>query len=68
MAFPAYECEITTVELFEISANRSSVYVIGEMIYRDDLDNVRTTGFCRKWCVGYHRFLPEDNPDYENAD
>jgi hypothetical protein len=42
--------------------------VIGQIGYTDDLGIYRRTSFCRQYDRGSARFIPEANPDYENAD
>jgi hypothetical protein len=55
-------------DLDKIAKSLLGVYVIGEIVYRDDLDIVRTTYFCRKWDGIAGRFVQVDNPDYKSAD
>jgi hypothetical protein len=40
----------------------------GYIAYRDELENVRTTYFCRQYNLGADRFDPADRPDYDSAD
>jgi hypothetical protein len=44
------------------------LFLIGVVKYRDDLDNLRRTGFCRRYNRQTGRFEPVDDPDYEHAD
>lgn len=46
----------------------SPVYVLGQIIYRDDLGIPRSFGFCRKYDGRTERFVPIGDPDYEYAD
>jgi hypothetical protein len=59
---------ITSDELFKLSQGLLGLYVIGEIVYRDDLGNIRTTSFCREWRRGNPRFVAVENADYEHAD
>ncbi len=40
----------------------------GYIVYRDDLDNVRTTYFCRRYNPRWDRFDPAERTDYDSAD
>jgi hypothetical protein len=40
----------------------------GYIVYRDDLDNVRTTYFCRRYNPGLDRFEAVDRTEYDSAD
>lgn len=44
------------------------LYVLGWVDYTDELGITRGTAFCRRYERNLDRFLPVDNPDYENAD
>jgi hypothetical protein len=45
-----------------------ALYLIGVLKYRDDLTNLRRTGFCRRYDRHSGRFRPVDDQDYEHAD
>ena len=47
---------------------RTGVYVMGSVIYRDDIGIQRETRFCRKYDWDAERFLPVNDVDYENSD
>ena len=69
MPFPTTrQNDITVDELLGIYKQELNLYVIGEIIYTDDLNNVRTTWFCRKGSHGNLKLTPEQDPDYESAD
>ena len=71
MPFPTHERDpFSTDELFDLADGNGSfkISVVGQIVYKDDLGNARTTWFCRERKYGQGRFLPVDNPDYESAD
>jgi hypothetical protein len=43
-------------------------WLLGWIEYKDDIGNVRQTGFCRKWSNDHQRFMPTDDVYYEYAD
>jgi hypothetical protein len=45
-----------------------SVYVMGWIEYKDDLGFERRTSFCRKFEPTINRFVPINDPDYENQE
>jgi hypothetical protein len=49
-------------------AQRAAVYIIGEIVYEDDIGTVRNTWFCRRRGYDEPAFTPVENPDYESAD
>jgi hypothetical protein len=52
MSFPRGLSEpISREKLVDIKNGTLGIYVVGEIIYKDDLDNVRTTWFCLVWLV-----------------
>jgi hypothetical protein len=59
---------VPSAELQRINDRSLGVFIIGWAIYKDDLNNVRTTRFCRKWSPDRRRFEAVDDPDYENID
>jgi len=69
LSFPTERGEPTDyTQQSSIAVGGLSLYVLGWITYRDDLRNVRTTYFCRRWDRARQRFEPVENPDYENAD
>jgi len=69
MPFPTHQQDpIDTDDLFALAAGDLRVYVIGEIVYKDELGNARTTWFCRERGYGEGRFTQTQNPDYESAD
>jgi hypothetical protein len=49
-------------------AEFGSLRFYGYIVYRDDLENVRTTYFCRQYNMGADRFDLAERPDYDGAD
>ena len=60
--------ETNSMELAVISVQESPFYVVGRVIYSDDLDNRRETAFCRQVNHTLGRLVPVNDPDYEYAD
>ena len=50
------------------TAENFHLYFFGFIEYRDDLEILRRTGFCRRYDVESQRFLVVDDPEYEYAD
>jgi hypothetical protein len=48
-----------------IREKRTGLYMMGELVYSDDLGLLRTKRFCRKFDWEQERFLPVTDPDYE---
>ena len=60
--------DITSDELFALWKQEVSLYVLGEVVYEDDVKNIRTTWFCRRGLYGSAKLVPEQDSDYERAD
>jgi hypothetical protein len=55
-------------EVIQLIRAKAPFYVMGRIIYTDDLNNSRETAFCRKLDPTDRRLIPVGNPDYEYAD
>jgi hypothetical protein len=51
-----------------IGIEKTKLYVMGWVRYRDDRNVIRETRFCRLWNNSERRFTVVDNPDYEYSD
>ena len=43
-------------------------WVLGWIEYKDDIGNLRRTGFCRRWSNDQQRFVSEGDSPYQYAD
>jgi hypothetical protein len=75
-AFPGFDTDVIKMERgiarweFETTVpsdftDSMNLYITGMVVYIDRLDIYRPTLFCRRFDASQHRFVPEDNPDYE---
>jgi hypothetical protein len=44
------------------------MWIIGQVVYRDEVGTVRVTRFCRRYNKTSGRFSPEQDQEYEGAD
>jgi len=52
--------------MLAVRTGATLIYIIGKIIYRDELKNVRRTGFARVFSMDTGRFAPiKNDPDYE---
>ena len=61
--------QITGSDFTDIRAGRTTLWVMGKIIYADELSNSRRTGFTRRFNRHTGRFeIVDDEPDYEYVD
>jgi len=59
---------IEVAEMYQLGCGTRGIFVMGEVIYRDEFLNIRTTSFCREWRYGDQYFKIVNNLDYEDAE
>jgi hypothetical protein len=60
---------LTDDQEIEIRLGRAHLFALGKIVYRDELGNVRRTGFARGFNIEKGRFeMLKDEPDYEYVD
>jgi hypothetical protein len=59
---------LTVSDFAKIVHRLTSVYIMGFVLYSDDLGNVRQTAFCRRFNHESRRFSKVKDPDYEHAE
>jgi hypothetical protein len=67
-SFPAGFDADDFITFSAIREKRTGLYIMGELVYSDDLGLTRTKRFCRKFDWEQERFLPIADPDYETDD
>ena len=62
--------EVEQQEWRALRERLAPIYVLGSIAYKDELEGVRISGFCRRWDAGVKRFsqLVPPDPDYEYGD
>jgi hypothetical protein len=62
--------EVEQQEWRALRERLAPIYVLGSIAYKDKLEGVRISGFCRRWDAGVKRFsqLVPPDPDYEYGD
>lgn len=59
---------LKVTDVIEVNSGTSILYVFGHVRYRDSSNNVRRTGFLRRYDYAHRRFSIVDDPDYEYSD